>query len=423
MSHGAGGMRAWAESARSLNVEDLRGWAKSAKARRLVFILVAGWLVLAVGGVSLAWVWSTNGGDSGENAETPYDDDPDDEDWSDEVDYQVEPALAPPTIDIASERLTLNGGKVDITGYAPGAVRAYLYVNGRELALCDVVEHGFSFDAVPLGWGRNAIEVKVSDMAGAEASSMATIIERMSDHSANVTLAKALNRMRGPREFPHLALTIDAGASSRRAKQILDVLKDKGIITTFFLTGRFIENNPEIVQRIVAEGHEVGNHTYSHLHLTTFEINGRNQTRSTASRDRLQHELTKTKQLFEDLTGVEMAPWWRAPYGEHNRAILGWAEGAGFKHVDWTRSPRNMDILDWVSDKRSGLYRDGDSLYKRLVGIDGGKPGAAKGGIILIHLGSDRKDEFLDEVLPKAIDRLEAKGYKFVTISRMFKGK
>jgi peptidoglycan/xylan/chitin deacetylase (PgdA/CDA1 family) len=321
---------------------------------------------------------------------------------------------------MGGEWLTLKDGKVDISGYAPGAVRAFLYLNNRETGGTTVEDQGFVFRQVPLDYGVNVIEVKVMDDAGGEANSMAGIVERESQSMAKVREDSVLNRQRGPRELPWLALTIDAGASNQRAEKILDVLRAKGIVTTFFLTGQFIERYPELTKRIVADGHEVGNHTYDHPHLTTYEQNRRHYTSPGVTRELVQTELLKTKDLFEKLTGAHMVGYWRAPYGEYNSDILAWAKQAGFKHVDWTRTPLNFDMLDWVADEDNGYYLTGQGLLHRLTGIDRGVSGGANGGIILMHLGTDRRKDFMDEVLPQAIDALRQRDYKFVTISRMF---
>ncbi len=328
--------------------------------------------------------------------------------------------LEPPTLDIANQQFALTNGSADITGYAPGAVDAYLFLNNEQVATCTVENYGFSFAGISLDYGVNVIEVKVTDTKGNEASSMASILERMSRSAAKVRTSSVINRMRGPRGVPNLALTIDAGASSRRAEKILDVLREKGIITTFFLTGQFIERYPDIVKRIVMDGHEVGNHTYSHPHLTTYEQNRRHFTNAGVNKQLVERELIRTKQLFESLTGVSMVPWWRAPYGEQNPEIREWAKDAGFKHIDWTRTPTNHDMLDWVADESHKHYLDSRGLFKRLTNLDGGQSGKANGGIVLMHLGTERRKDYLDEILPGAIDNLRKRGYKFVTISRMF---
>ncbi|HUT54865.1 MAG TPA: polysaccharide deacetylase family protein [bacterium] len=386
---------------------------------RLILVLAVVFLAaLAVGTVAAFWSsdpngkgWSIRGRQAG--AEAPAD-------APNAIYDDVKPPLTTPTLDMGAEWLTLKDGKVDITGYSPGAVRAFLYLDNRELMGTTVESQGFKFSQVPLAYGVNVIEVKVKDEEGNEANSMAGIVERASASMAKVRADSVLNRQRGPRELPCIALTIDAGASNQRAEKILNVLRDKGIITTFFLTGQFIEKYPEIVKRIVADGHEVGNHSHNHPHLTTFEQNRRHLTAAGVTRELVQGQLLKTKELFENLTGAHMAPYWRAPYGEYNSDILAWANEAGFKHVDWTRTPQNLDMLDWIASDHDRHYLDGQGLLRRLTGIDAGVPGQANGGIILMHLGSDRHRDFMDEILPQAIDTLRSKNYRFVTISRMF---
>ena len=75
---------------------------------------------------------------------------------------------------------------------------------------------------------------------------------------------------RGRRDLPKVALTFDGGGDAGQSERILDVLEQRGATATFFLTGDYIRHNPELVRRIVAAGHEVGNHTWSHPHLTTW---------------------------------------------------------------------------------------------------------------------------------------------------------
>jgi peptidoglycan/xylan/chitin deacetylase (PgdA/CDA1 family) len=332
----------------------------------------------------------------------------------------LEPLLAPPTLDLGSQKLALEKSQADIGGYAPGAVSVTLFLNNRRVADRVVAERGFAFEQVPLDPGLNLIQVRATDGSGNEAYSMAQMIERLTPTAARVRETLGLNRMRGPRAGGFLALTIDAGSTNRRADRILAILREKGIKTTFFLTGQFIERFPETVRAIMADGHEVGNHTYDHPHLTTFERNRRQLTSPGVTRERLQEELLRTAKLFTDLTGRKMTPWWRAPYGEQNEEIRQWAEEIGVKHVDWSRTPTNFDMLDWVADPGDRHYLDAEGIYNRFLGLDRGRPGAANGGIILMHLGTDRKRDFLDEALPRAIDSLRERGYNFISVSEMF---
>ena len=133
-----------------------------------------------------------------------------------------------------------------------------------------------------------------------------------------------------------------------------------------------------------------------------------------------EEELLRTRKLFEDLTGKTMSGWWRAPYGEQNEEIRQWAEEIGFRHVDWTRTPVNCDMLDWIADPRHQRYFNAEAMYQRFLSIDGGRRGGAGGAIILMHLGTDRKDDFMDEILPRAIDSLRERGYEFTSVTHLF---
>jgi len=317
----------------------------------------------------------------------------------------------------------LENSRITLFGSAPGAVQVRLLQNGEAAASAAVDQGEFSFANVALGPGMNAFQIEATDAKGRKSYSLARFLERISRAVARVPALQGLNFMRGPRARSELVLSFDAGSGDRQALAVLDVLKAEHITTTIFLTGQFIERYPEVVRRIVADGHEVGNHTYDHPHLTSFEQTGRQATRSGVDRELVQGELKRTAELFEKVTGQPMAGWWRAPYGEHNGEIRRWAEEAGFKHVDWTRGPngKNYDMLDWIADAHSRHYLKAEQLQARLTGIDDGRPGAANGGIVLMHLSTDRQQDFPSAILPAAIEELRAKGYRFVTVSQLFR--
>lgn len=229
------------------------------------------------------------------------------------------------------------------------------------------------------------------------------------------------NLVRGPAHRSEMVLSFDAGSSNQGAEEILDVLRVHGIRTTVFLTGAFIERYPDIARRVVADGHEVGNHTWSHPHLTTFARNGRHETLRTVSKERFQSELERTAAVFERVTGSRMSPYWRAPFGEENNEIRGWAAELGYLHVGWTRGPKyNLDSLDWVSDRRSPIYFDPEELAARIVRFDQANGTTLNGGIVLMHLGSDRaENERLDKALPAMIAGLQERGIRFVKVSEL----
>lgn len=218
-----------------------------------------------------------------------------------------------------------------------------------------------------------------------------------------------------------IAITFDGGSSDSSAATILDILGRKQIKSTFFLTGKFIKRYPELVKRMLQEGHEIGNHTYSHPHLTTYAMNRKNETSGDINFGKLKNELEKTARLFHTLTGQKMAPFWRAPYGEINEEILNWASKAGYQHIAWTvdnKTGKSMDSLDWVADKDSSLYLNAEQIKERLLSFADDK-GRARGGIILMHLGTERKSDAAHEKLGEIIDNFIVKGYKVVPISKL----
>jgi peptidoglycan/xylan/chitin deacetylase (PgdA/CDA1 family) len=215
---------------------------------------------------------------------------------------------------------------------------------------------------------------------------------------------------RGPDDRPEVVLSFDAGSSDRGALQILDALRARGVRTTIFLTGEFIRRYPAIARRVADDGHEVGNHTDSHPHLTTYAQDGRQATRPGVDRAYLSRQLAATAAAFRAATGRSLAPLWRAPYGEQNAEIRRWAAREGYWHVGWTGGRAGLDGLDWVSDPASRSYRTAGAVVGRLVAR------AESGGIILLHLGSDREDPVAPRV-PELLDGLGRRGFRLARAS------
>jgi peptidoglycan/xylan/chitin deacetylase (PgdA/CDA1 family) len=215
---------------------------------------------------------------------------------------------------------------------------------------------------------------------------------------------------RGPDDRPDILVSFDAGSSDRGAAEILDALSARGIRTTIFLTGEFIRHYPGVVRRIAADGHEVGNHTDTHPHLTTYAADGRQVTRPGVDRAFVAAELARTARLYRDATGRSMAPLWRAPFGEHNAEIRRWAAEQGYWHVGWTGGRSGLDGLDWVTDPSSSSYQPADRLLARLVHH------AENGGIVLLHLGSDREEPVAVKIAI-LFDGLKARGFRLARAS------
>ncbi len=206
---------------------------------------------------------------------------------------------------------------------------------------------------------------------------------------------------------PSIAITFDGGASSNRTAELLDLLEDLDIKATLFLTGQFIEKHPTLVRRAVLAGHEVGNHTFSHLHLTSWEQDRSHRTLPGITKAVLLAELERSERAFQKATGRPMAPLWRAPYGEENPTLRAWALDVGYLHVRWSSlEGRSLDSLDWVEDEHSSLYRDSKRIMNTLLAFP-----RLEGGIVLMHLASDREEapwthlpEFVEELRKRGIE-------------------
>lgn len=227
---------------------------------------------------------------------------------------------------------------------------------------------------------------------------------------------------RGPASQPWVCLTLDSSLPSPDLPAILDILQRNRVRATFFLSGEFLEACPDDVRRIVRAGHPVGNHLFRHVHLTAWEQEKHQFTRPEVNKEYLRRLLDGNGRLFQRLTGRPMIRCWRAPFGETNRTINGWARELGYVHIGWTREPdgrRSLDGLDWVADPAEPRYLTAAQIRDRLLGFDEGRPGDANGGIVLLHAGSSRRTEKMVTVLEEIIRGMQSKQYQWVTVTDM----
>ena len=222
-------------------------------------------------------------------------------------------------------------------------------------------------------------------------------------------------------DIRYFALTFDGGSYAAAADEILDTLASRGVRSTIFVTGAFIRRFPQVVIRAYEMGHEIGNHTLSHPRLTTYADNMAQSTRPEVSRQTVTNELEGAARILADRTGLRFAPLWRAPYGEYNRDICRWALDAGYLHIGWRQGrswQQNLDSNDWVPDENSSGYRSPEEVFDKIVRI-ASHPGGLNGGIILFHLGTERKQrsQQVHIILGKLIDTLRSMGYEPITVS------
>ncbi len=213
---------------------------------------------------------------------------------------------------------------------------------------------------------------------------------------------------------PRLALTFDGATSSTGTADLLDLLQKLDLKVTIFVTGEFIHRYPSLVRRALLTGHEVGNHTYSHPHLTTYAKDRRHRLLPTVSKESFLSELRRTEDAFRAATGRPMAPFWRAPFGEENATLRGWAMELGYLHIRWSSLQGvSLDSLDWVEDEHSSLYFDSSRLVDRLLAFP-----ELEGGIVLMHLSTKRSVPPWSE-LPRFVSEIRARGLQVESVSTL----
>ena len=170
-------------------------------------------------------------------------------------------------------------------------------------------------------------------------------------------------------------LTFDAGYENGNTQPILDALKKHNVHATFFVVGHYLESAPELVKQMVADGHFVGNHTYHHLDMS-----------SIASKESFEKEMKDVENEFKELTGQELARFYRPPQGKYNIKNLEMAKDLGYHTFFWS-----LAYVDWYQDKQPTK----EEAFEKLVGRI--HPGA----IVLLHSTSKTNGEILDELLTK----------------------
>jgi peptidoglycan-N-acetylglucosamine deacetylase len=224
------------------------------------------------------------------------------------------------------------------------------------------------------------------------------------------------------RAGPFFALTFDAHVEAQGAEQLLTLLRERRVRATIFVTGRFAITYPELLRRAAQDGHEIGNHTWNHLHLTTWATSHRHDIRPGITRDLVQDELRRTAAAIQAATGRPPSPYWRAPYGEQNPVIRAWAAELGLVHVDWTRGQRDsLDALDWVEDPNEHGFMSPEGIARRLLNFESKNGVPLAGAIVLMHLGSARARPPLLEALPIFLDETDHRGLRPVTVGELLR--
>lgn len=189
-----------------------------------------------------------------------------------------------------------------------------------------------------------------------------------------------------------VALTFDDGPYSPYTEQILDVLKEYHVPATFFVVGQNVEKYPELVQRIVDEGHQLGNHTYHHVDLLK------------SDRKTIEEEIDHTNRVIKAATGT-VPHLVRPPHGFRDPVVMEIMATRGLKVVEWSIMSR-----DWTNP---GV----DVIVDRTLAK------VKNGSIILLHDGDGiaSKDSRVQsvEATRRIIQTLTAQGYQFVTVDEI----
>lgn len=193
--------------------------------------------------------------------------------------------------------------------------------------------------------------------------------------------------VRGPGDKKAVALTFDDGPDDKYTPQIMNILDSQHIKGTFFLVGSLIEKHPGVVENLVAGGHQVAGHGWSHSNLKNL------------NRDQILSELDQTASSFRNVLAMEPLMF-RPPYGGLSPVVMKEIAALGYTSIMW-----NSDSLDWYS-------RSADSILASTLAD------TKRGSIILMHSAGVNLDATL-KALPEIIYTLKSQGYTFLTVSEL----
>ena len=185
-------------------------------------------------------------------------------------------------------------------------------------------------------------------------------------------------------------LTFDAGYENGCTAPILDALEKHNVKAAFFVVGNYLEQNPELVRRMVREGHTVGNHTYHHYDMSKL-----------SDEASFNEELTSLEALYREVTGLDMEKYYRPPQGIYSEKNLEMAQKLGYRTVFWS-----LAYVDWYQNDQPTDEQAHAKLLPRI------HPGA----VVLLHSTSQTNARILDDLLTKWEDM----GYSFGTLDELY---
>ncbi|NLP47066.1 MAG: delta-lactam-biosynthetic de-N-acetylase [Epulopiscium sp.] len=189
----------------------------------------------------------------------------------------------------------------------------------------------------------------------------------------------------GNTEEKVIYLTFDEGYENGYTSQILDILKENEIQAAFFVTQPYVKQQQDLVQRMIDEGHVVGNHSITHPDLTTL------------SDEQVIHEIKGMEEYYQEVMGQSMDPFFRPPSGNYSERTLKLTQEVGYKTIFWS-----MAYQDWDINNQPGK----ETAYKHVM------DNHHSGAIILLHAVSQSNTEALDQILQD----LKQEGYQFKSL-------
>lgn len=187
----------------------------------------------------------------------------------------------------------------------------------------------------------------------------------------------------GDTSQPVIYLTFDAGFENGNTEAILDALKKHNAPGCFFLVGNYLDTAPDLVRRMLEEGHLVGNHTMHHPDMSAI-----------SEKEAFQKELADLEALYTEVTGETMPKLYRPPQGKYSEENLKQAQEMGYATFFWS-----LAYVDWYTDNQPTR----EQAFSKLI------PRIHNGAIVLLHSTSSTNAEILDELLT----RWEEAGYTF----------
>lgn len=186
-----------------------------------------------------------------------------------------------------------------------------------------------------------------------------------------------------------LYLTFDAGYENGNTPAILEALKKHQAPAVFFAVGNFIKDNPDLIKRMITEGHIVGNHTMTHPDMSQI-----------SSMESFQKELEGVEELYTSVTGEPMTKFYRPPRGVYSTENLSMAKELGYSIFFWS-----LAYVDWIQEQQPSK----EEAFQKLI------PRIHPGAIVLLHNTSSTNAAILDELLT----RWEEMGYQFHSIKEL----